>query len=65
MAMGAEERRLERHPDHLETARGALPRGVGRQHRDRPGCGVRKAQGRAGDQAGCDSPRVANTEGGA
>src|SRR5258708_21153594 len=35
MAMGAEERRPERHPDHPETARGALPRGVGRHHLDR------------------------------
>jgi hypothetical protein len=49
MAMGGEERRHERHPDHPETIRGALPRGVDRQHRDLPGCGVRKAQGRAGD----------------
>ena len=34
MAMGAAERRLQRHPDHRAAVRGALPRGVVRQHRD-------------------------------
>jgi len=41
MPMGAAERHLQRHPDHRGAVRGALPRGVARQHRAHPGGGVR------------------------
>ncbi len=46
------------------TERGALPRGVGHQHRSRPADDVSKLRGQPGDLARRDSPQVANTEGG-